>query len=439
MNPPEAGAASLRSVWLRNVRLKRAQTRSAEADIAGSLTLRACLISRLLVWGGGLGAAAIFGVASVPKLVNDPNSATAPFHAGWVNFLIGPAARWDSMWYLQIAHDGYFSAPSSAFFPLYPLLVHLGAGVFGSEIVVAVLISLISMVVAIYLLYLLVRLDLDERAAKTSVLLLAFFPTALFLSAVYTESLFLMLSVGSLYAARRERWAIASALAGLAAASRSNGILLVVPLAILYLYGPGKVDLRLLRRGWSRPQYRLSPSVLWLALVPLGLAGYMAYLGITHGAPLAPFQQLAHWRRESAGPFSAVWQLFGALPHDISRIVSGHTLPVEPGDPISWTVHDLIDLAFLAFALAGLWFARRRVPFAYLAYAVLVLMQSLSYPSSIEPLASFPRYMLVIFPLFMGWGAVLAERPVARRGLLVASSALLVAFSGLFTYWGWVA
>jgi len=69
----------------------------------------------------------------------------------------------------------------------------------------------------------------------------------------------------------------------------------------------------------------------------------------------------------------------------------------------------------------------------------VMLAQTLSYPTPNEPLQSFPRYMLVIFPLFMGWGAKLADRPLARRTTLIASAGLLLAFSGLWGYWGWVA
>jgi hypothetical protein len=331
---------------------------------------------------------------------------------------------------------GYFSRPSSAFFPLYPLLIHVGAMLLGSELGAGLLISIGSFAAASYLLYLLARLDLSDEAARTTVLLMAFFPTAVFLSAVYTESLFLMLSIGAIYAARRDRWMVASILGCLAAASRSNGVLIVVPLLVLYLYGPrGEPDGSTSRTSWRWPSW----SALWPALVPLGLIAYLVYLWATHDAPLAPFQVLAFWRRHFAGPFGAVWHLAMALPHDVHRIVSGTTLPVTPGEPISWTTHDLIDLGFLAFSAAGLVWSWRRLPVAYFLYALVMLAQALSYPTPTEPLESFPRYMLVIFPLFMGWGAKLADRPTARRATLLVSAGLLAAFSGLWGYWAWIA
>lgn len=420
-------------------RARRTSARSHDAELASSLTIRAVLVSRAVVWASALATIAIFGRNVQAIAATDPGRVTEPFRAAWVNFLFAPALRWDSAWYLQIAHAGYYSRLSSAFFPLYPLLIHLGAAVFGSAAVVGLLISLGSLVVGLYVTYLLARLDLSEPAARTTVLLVAFFPTAFFLSAVYTEAVFLALSVGAIYAARQERWWLGSALGCLAAASRSNGVLILVPLVVIYLYGPRALPAVSGARRWWQPRYRLSRSCLWLTLVPAGVLAYLVYLWITHDAPLAPYQVQSMWSREFAGPFAAVVQSIGALPGDVHRMLSGTTLPVGPGDPISWTAHNLIDVGFLAFALAGLAFAWRRVPFAYFAYAVVMLAQNLAYPSASEPLLSFSRFVLVIFPLFMGWGGKLADKPVARRTTLALSALLLVGFSGLWGYWAWVA
>src|SRR4029077_2699644 len=75
-------------------------------------------------------------------------------------------------------------------------------------------------------------------AERLAVLLTAFAPMAFFLSAVYSESLFLALSVGLFWSARKGRWAIAGALGALAGATRSVGVVLILPAVVLYLYGP---------------------------------------------------------------------------------------------------------------------------------------------------------------------------------------------------------
>ncbi len=116
------------------------------------------------------------------------------------------------------------------------------------------LISLVALAVALFLLHRLVSLDFGEEIATTTVLLVAFCPVSFFLSAVYTESLFLALSVGSIYAARRERWMLCGALGFLAALSRNGGIALILPTAIIYLYGPrAAVDARSTRWGSRAP------------------------------------------------------------------------------------------------------------------------------------------------------------------------------------------
>jgi hypothetical protein len=339
---------------------------------------------------------------------------------------------------LQIAHLGYFSRQSSAFFPLYPLLIGLGGGSYGASLIVGTLISVASLTVGLYFVYRLALLDLDAAQARATVWLIALFPTAFFFSAVYSESLFLMLSVGAIYAARLDRWAWAGILGGLAGATRSNGLLIAIPLVLIYLYGPRSAIQKSALTKWWRPRYALCRSVLWLLLVPIGIAAYMTYLAITHDAPLAPFQAQAFWGREFAGPFGAIVHLVSALPGDFHRIASGTTRSII-GDPISWDIHDLIDLGFLAFAFAGLAFSWRRVPFAYFAYAFVFLGQALSDPRIIGPLASLPRYLLPMFPLFMGWGAVLGRRPAVNRGALVVSAALLAVLSGLWACFAWVA
>lgn len=91
------------------------------------------------------------------------------------------------------------------------------------------------------------------------------------------------------------------------------------------------------------------------------------------------------------------------------------------------------------FAIVGLVAAWRRVPFAYFAYAAALLAQAMSYPVSHEPLGSISRYVMVIFPLFIGWALRLRSRPRLRIGVLGISAVLLAVFSGLCAMWAWIA
>src|ERR687894_1125891 len=159
--------------------------------------------------------------------------------------VLAPLARWDSVWYLRIADSGYGdSPPRAAFFPLYPLLVRAVAtplgGSEGALLAAAFLVSLAAFVGALVLLHRLAELELGRRLARPVLLLLALFPAAVFFGAPYAESLFLLLAVGAFYAARTGHWAWAGACAGLASATRSAGLVLLVPLAFLWWRAQGR-------------------------------------------------------------------------------------------------------------------------------------------------------------------------------------------------------
>jgi mannosyltransferase PIG-V len=392
---------------------------------------RALWVSRALVWAAGVGA--VLTVGRSPRWVEfDPAGLTAPFGpAGDV--LVAPAARWDSVWYLAIALGGYGEeATRTAFFPLYPLLVRvvgapgaLVADDLAAYLLAGIAVSLAAFAAGLYVVHRLTALELGEDVARTTVWLVALFPTAFAFSAVYTESLFLALSAGSLYAARLGRWRIA-ALAGLAAAAtRSTGVLLVVPLALVWWQGDREV-----RR------------LLWIAAVPAGLAAYLAYLGLATGDPWAPFEVQDAWYRELAGPLGGAWDGATAAWDGLRQLASGSREPVyfeiAAGDPFVVAAHNVGNFAFLAFALVALVGAFRRLALPYASWALLCVAVPVSYPVAPEPLASLPRYLAVAFPLHM-WLALWARRHGWERWVMAASALGLVALTVPFAAWEWVA
>jgi Mannosyltransferase (PIG-V) len=398
----------------------------------------AALTTGLLVWAAALATIAIFGEDTAVRHAVDPAGLTPALHSGLLNTLLSPAARWDSVWYLQIAAHGYFSPASANFFPLYPLLLGILTPLFGNAIVAGLALSAACIVAALTLLYRLALLDLSEPAARMTVLLVAVFPTSMFLTAVYPTSLFLLLTVATLYAARREQWALAGLCGALAAATRSNGILLVAPLGMIYLYGPRDRS-PLPNCSWWRPRYAIKREIAWLALVPAGLAAYLGYLLIAHDAPLAPFHA-AHqvWDHSFGPPLGSVIDGVGAVPGDVSSLFHASATPLGAAAPVSWHVRNLIDLGFLVLAVAAVAVGWNRIPRTYVLFAVIQLVQITSFPIAAEPMMGFTRYLLGMVPLFLGAGAYLAERRTAARATLFVSAALLVVFSGLWAYWSLV-
>lgn len=403
------------------------------APAGPSVAWRAAWVSRTVVWLAGVGA--LLTVGRSPRWRDfDSAGLTAPFGAAG-DVLVGPAARWDAVWYLGSALDGYEpDALRTAFFPLYPLLVRaVGAplGLLGDEraafLLAGIGVSLAAFVAALWAVQRLAALELGPDVARTTVWLVALFPTAFAFSAVYTESLFLALSAGALLAARVGRWPLAGVAGLLAAGTRSTGLLLVVPLGILW---------------WQHS--REPRHAAWVAAVPLGLAAYLGYLALVTGDPWAPFSVQEAWYRELAlaGPLGGAWDGATAAWDGVRQLASGSRTPVyfeiAAGDPYVVAAHNVGNFVFLLGAVVGLVGALRRLPLAYGAWALVAVALPVSYPVGPEPLASLPRYLAVAFPLHM-WLALWAHEHRAQRLAIAASAAGLVALTVPFAAWEWVA
>src|SRR3954447_23868372 len=228
-----------------------------------SEALRAAL--RVFTWSRGLVllvaifAAINFGPAqggqSARNAATFDDPALTHSLGGAGDVLLAPLARWDAVWYLEIADGGYGGEPHrAAVFPLYPLLVRslgeLGGGSPAALLIASYLVALAAFLEALVLLYRLVALELGRPLARPTLVLLALFPGALFFGAPYSESVFLLASVGAFYAARTGNWAWAGVAAAAAAATRSAGLLLLLPLAFIYL----------------AERRRLRPDAAWLLL-----------------------------------------------------------------------------------------------------------------------------------------------------------------------------
>jgi hypothetical protein len=401
------------------------------ADLA--VAWRAFWVSRVLVWAAGLGAIAIWGIHATHRADFDPGGVTRPFGA-FGDLLVGPAARWDSVWYLDIANDGYGgSGDRAAFFPLYPLLVKVVGTLCGSPLIAAIAISLGAFLAALTALHRLAVIEVGEEAARWAVLALALFPGSLWFSAAYSESLFLMVSVGAVLAARQGRWAWAGALGALGAATRSAGLLLMVPLALLWWDAYRSHVPRARRR-----------DVAWVAVVPLGLAAYCGYLAATGEPAGAPFSSQDTWHRAMKGPWTGIADGATAAWAGVRQLLHGPPPPVyfdrAAGDAMAIGRHNIALFACLVFALPALIGALRRLPLAHGAYALCALLLPLSYPVGPQPLMSLPRFEAVLYPLFLWLGWWLARGPAWRRVVVLGVFAVgLAACSALFATWHWVA
>lgn len=390
-------------------------------------TLRVLLGSRLLIWIVSSLAVLLLGTSTSAWQRFDPARISQSL-GSLGDVLAAPAVRWDAIWYLQIAHHGYQTLAATRFFPVVPILVAAGTGLVGSAWVAGVLISVLASIVAFELLRRLTELELGAGAAKRAIALLAFAPTALYFSAVYTESLFLALSLGTFYAARKQRWATAGLIGAIAAATRVTGALLVVPMLLLYLYGEPPTGAALERRSRWQSRRRIGPQILWTLLIPVGIAGFAAYLALRGFGPLAFIHSQQHFSQHRLTvPVVTLWYAVAAAWHEAHLTVGGATIGGQSSQAI---------FQFAALLMAGSAFVGtiRRLPIAYGAYALVGFLFALSSPTVGDPLVGFARYAIVLFPLYMYAGAWAAEHH-ASRTLLVGSAVLLAVCTVQFATW----
>jgi len=114
--------------------------------------------------------------------VKPPTGVTPP--QNWLASL----TRWDANWYSNIARHGYFSLPSHAFYPGFPLLVRLLAPLAGYSGATVVL-SWAATWIAIWGLLRVCDHYASAASSDAATLLFAWGPLSLFLVAGYPESL----------------------------------------------------------------------------------------------------------------------------------------------------------------------------------------------------------------------------------------------------------
>jgi hypothetical protein len=322
----------------------------------------------------------------------DPPTLRPVVSAGMHNLFDG-TLRLDAAWFVTIADDGYDVDPNSAaFFPAYPMLIRAVSFLpWMSSLTAAILVSNLALFGALVALYVLTTHELTEAVAKRTVVLLMAFPTSFFLLAPYSESLFLLLAIIALGAARRRRW-VTGALAGaLAALTRFIGIALIPALAV---------------EAWtSRDRRERTRGVVAACAIALGPLAYFAWWQYHADDMLAPIHAQRHWNRTFQIPIATLarglylgWDALGAP------------------DAGYWVSDAILTIA----VIVGLIVIARRVPLSYLAYGVGNLLVPLSYPYLGRDLLAISRFALVIFPAFWGMSVLTERRAVFAIWLAVS-------------------
>jgi len=385
------------------------------------------LWSRAAIWAAALFAFLVFEPNRHPEAArwDDPSVTRdlGSFTDIW--------ARWDSIFFLRIAEHGYETVARSvaAFFPLYPATVGvLGRVLLGHYVLAGVVVSLATGLGAFVLFHRIAEERLGAEGARRAVLYLAVFPMTLFLQAVYSESLYLLLCLAAFFFAERGRYLPAGIAAGLALLTRSSAVALLPALALL---------------AWRSEDRRAALSRL--AVAPALFATYPLLLWAQRGDPWSFLHAQGIWARElsPAGPLGGIWDGLRAGWAGVRQLLSGsHTHSywgaVSGTDPMRVAAINLECLAALvlfAFLTVVAW---RRFGAPYGVFSAVSLALPLSFPSDRWPLLSLPRFGVVIFPLFLAL-ATIGGRPRAHTAIVSISSLLLGVAVVQWSLWQWVA
>jgi hypothetical protein len=195
-------------------------------------------------------------------------------------------ANFDGVHYLGIAKSGY-NQYEQAFFPLYPLTIFMLSYLLGGNFLLAgFLISSVSFFVGLFFFKQYLKEILEHPKHKTLLpswrwaqLLLLAFPTSFFFTTVYTEGLFFLLFVLSLYCLKKERYSLAAVFGFLASLTRLAGVFLIIPFALDFLKKiQWKLHIHNFKKRW--------PAIVPIFTPLIGLAVYCSYLWKTTGDPL---------------------------------------------------------------------------------------------------------------------------------------------------------
>ena len=321
--------------------------------------------------------------------------------------------RWDSAHYNFIATNGYQWINSTVFFPLYPLMMRIVSYFIpfdNSTVIAGFFISNFSLLIALFYFYKLIKLDFSDKISRRAILYLLIFPMSIFLASIYTESLFLMLSIASFYYARKKNYKTSSIFIFFACLTRFAGIFLFISILFEYLY-QNNFKLKFLK---SRDSF-------FIYLSSLGLIAYMFFLYIKFQNPFIFVNLQSEWGRN----FSPIWEIFfDSIKYIFINIDKFFTLEY---------FNNLVKLSyFLLFSVISV-FVWKKIRKSYALYMLI----SIIIPLLSGSMASINRYVLVLFPAFILLATV-GENKLYHKIISITFGTFLAYHTIMFVNLYWV-
>jgi len=356
----------------------------------------------------------IIAVFSQLFILRDLSAKVLPLHTLWEVWY-----RFDAKGYIGIAMQGYNTLSKSAIFPLYPLLIKCLTYLIPNPLLAGLVISDLAGLFLLVVLYRLVQEDFDAVRAYRTILYLSLFPSAFFLAAAYSESVFLCLILLSFYHMRRGHWWLAAAFGFFASLTRSAGILMLLPFLYEYLH-QHRFQLKAIRF-----------DIMGGVCIPAGLGIFALYCYFRFHDPFA-FSHVEQnlWSRQLSFPgygmllsFESILQSPGLLSFRALRNI------LELGA-------DLFILSLIVLSFIGPWKFPRHL-WSYSIYAVTFYLFLQFFPvRNVFPLESTTRYMLQIFPAFIVLAGIGKSRMLNLNYLVISGALLFLLLTQfLLGYW----
>lgn len=316
--------------------------------------------------------------------------------------------RWDSFYILHIAENGYTQVPIGVTpyptLPLYPYAIRALTGFTQNNLLSGVIITNIAFCLALIFLWKLLCLHYDSSIARKSLICLMLFPTSFVFSMIYTESLFFFLAVSGFYFAYKNRWMIAGICGSLACMTRIIGVILVITYLVIYLE----------QTGFNFK--KIKPNIFWLGLIPFGFLGASLIQYQYSHEHFSFIKSSDFWGRSITWPWISVINNI-----KLSREFWQNGIFPEMG---------VIRIIFLIIVVLALILGLKRLKPSYAAYLCLGLLV----PLSSQNLLSFPRFIIICFPLFVIF-AIMSKNKYFFYGYIVCALPTQLYFLYKFLNW----
>ena len=355
------------------------------------------ILKSFFAWKALTLLAAFIGLNYLPLFSNNflagriENYLKNPLFWGWANF--------DGEHYLSIAIYGYKNL-QQAFFPLYPFMIRLFS--FSADLItniwVGIIISNCAFLGSLFLFWKIIKLDFSSKVAKLSIIALLVFPTSFYFGAVYTESLFLFLSLLVFYLYRTNRYFWSGLIGILMTLTRINGVFVLLMILVDVLTRKMFFKMSLI----SKLKNKASDPFIFYKMQDI--FGDQRKTGII------------------------------LLPQVFVRYIKIFVLSKMQLAMFQTTLLEFL-IAILFTFLPIYAFLKKFNP-SYVTYIVLVFLTFSSFGS----FSSIPRYVLLVFPAFMVLGAILQKFPKTIQVFyFLLSTIWLIINTALFIRGYWIA